>query len=179
MRRTAGAFLAVVLMAGSLGLPAELSAKTRRGALVVVTKSDGARVKGELVSVKPDSLLLLRSGGDLTVPRNRIQSVTVMRRSRMASSALKGFIFGALPGVAWGIGYGDSGSHGIRTPVKAGAFTGVLGLAIGMAAGRGEKAESVVPLADLGEPAATGNWEKLVPYSRAERQKTAAKRPRP
>jgi len=179
IKRAAGTFIAVVLMAGSLGLPAQLSARTRRGALVVVAKTDGARVRGELVSVKPDSLLLLRGGDDLTIPRNGIHSVSVMRRSRMASSAIKGFIFGALPGVAWGIGYGDSGSHGIRTPVKAGAFTGVLGLAIGMAAGRGEKAESLVPLADLGEPAATGNWEKLVPYSRAERQKTAAKRPRP
>lgn len=179
MRRAAGTFIAVVLMAGSLGLPAELSAKTMRGALVVVAKTDGARVRGELVSVEPDSLHLLRGGDYLTIPREKTLSVTIMRRSRMASSALKGFIFGALAGVSWGVTYSDAHVHHIPTPVKAGAFTGVLGLAIGMAVARGEKVESVVPLADLGEPAANGNWEKLVPYSRAERQKTTAKRPRP
>jgi len=170
MRRAAGTFIAVVLMAGSLGLPAELSAKTRRGALVVVAKTDGARVRGELVSVEPDSLHLLRGGDYLTIPREKTLSVTIMRRSRMASSALKGFIFGALAGVSWGVTYSDAHVHHIPTPVKAGAFTGVLGLAIGMAVSRGEKVESVIPLAGPSGLVADDSWNALRDYSREVRR---------
>lgn len=169
MNRTAGKSAVVVIVAGLLVMPAGLWARTKRGALVVAAKSDGIQVKGELVSVQPDSLLILRGGDVLTIPRNKVHSVTLMRRSRMASSALKGFIFGALPGVAWGISYGDSGAHGIRTPVKAGAFTGGIGLLIGLAVGRGEKAESVIPFAGLDGPAADENWSVLRALSREVR----------
>ncbi|MCU0243678.1 MAG: hypothetical protein MUE80_02800 [Acidobacteria bacterium] len=166
---TSGRSLALIL-AVVLAIPTGLRAGSKRGALVVVAKSDGIQVKGELVSVKTDSLLILRGGDVLTIPRHKVHSVTLMRRSRMASSALKGFIFGALPGVAWGISYGDSVVHGIRTPVKAGAVTGILGLAIGMAVSRGEKAESVIPFAGLDGPAADENWNALRALSREVRR---------
>ena len=170
MNRTAGRFTVMVIVAGLLVMPAGLWAKTKRGALVVVAKSDGIQVKGELVSVQSDSLLILRGGDVLTIPRQKVHAVTLMRRSRMASSALTGFVFGALPGVAWGISYGDSVVHGIRTPVKAGAFTGGIGLLIGLAVSRGEKAESVIPLAGLDGPAADERWNALSAHSREYRR---------
>ena len=173
MNRSAGKFAIVVIVAGLLVMPAGLWAKTKRGALVVVAKSDGIQVRGELVSVQSDSLLVLRGGDVLTIPRQKVHSVTLMRRSRMASSALRGFILGALPGVAWGINYGDSGVHGIRTPVKAGAFTGGIGLLIGLAVGHGEKVDSVVPFAGLDGPAADGNWNALRAHSRENRRSEA------
>lgn len=176
MDHTAGKFIAVVLMAGLLGLPAGLSAKTRRGALVILTKVDGAAVKGELVSVKSDSLLLLKSGDALTIPRGRVHSVTIMRRSRMASSALAGFTFGALAGVSWGIGYGDSHAHGLPPSVKAGAFAGGLGLVIGIGVSRREKVESFIPFAGLTGPGADENWDRLRAYSREERRAEAVRR---
>ncbi|MCK7514954.1 MAG: hypothetical protein MZV70_70415 [Desulfobacterales bacterium] len=91
MRSSTAKLLVCALIIGTLCLPSALSAKARRGALVVLTKVDGAEVKGELVSVKPDSLLLFKSGDALTIPRGRVHSVTIMRRSRMASGALTGF----------------------------------------------------------------------------------------
>jgi hypothetical protein len=165
MNHATGKFIAVVLMAGLLGLPAGLSAKARRGALVVLTKVDGAEVKGELVSVKPDHLLLLKSGDVLTIPRGRVHSVTIMRRSRMASGALTGFTAGVLAGVSWGISYGDSHAHGIPPSVQAGAFAGGLGLIIGMAVSRGEKVESVISFAGLTGPDADERWNALRAYS--------------
>lgn len=170
MNRTAGKFVIVVIVAGLLVMPAGLWAKTKRGALVVVAKFDGIQVKGELVSVQPDSLLILRGGDALTIPRHKVHSVILMRRSRRASSALKGFIFGALPGVALGVAYGDSGTHGLETPRKAAAFTGALGLVIGMAAGHGEKVDSVIPFAGLDGPAADERWNALRALSREVRR---------
>lgn len=168
--RTAATVLTCTIVVSLLFQAPDLAAQERRGADLIVTKLDGTRVAGELIAVKSDSLLLLRSGDVLTVPRHKIRSVTLMRRSQMASGALKGFVFGALPGVAWGISYGDSGTHGIRTPVKAGAFCGVLGLAIGMAVSRGEKAESIIPFAGVDGPAADDNWNALRAHSREGRR---------
>ena len=168
--------LLALVLAGCLLFPSPLSAKARRGALVILTKVDGAEVKGELVSVKPDLLLLLKSGDVLAIPRGRLHSVTIMRRSRMASGALTGFTAGVLAGVSWGISYGDSAVHGIRTPVTAGAFAGGLGLIIGMAVSRGEKVESVIPFAGLTGPDADERWNALRAYSREERRAEAVRR---
>jgi hypothetical protein len=169
MRSSTVKLLVCALIIEILCLPSALSAKARRGALVVLTKVDGAEVKGELVSVKPDSLLLLKSGDALTIPRVRVHSVTIMRRSRMASGALTGFTAGVLAGVSWGLSTGYV--HGVHPSVTAGAFAGVLGLAIGMAVSRGEKVESVIPLAGLTGPAADENWDKLRAYSKEGRLK--------
>jgi hypothetical protein len=172
IRLTAGVLAAALFLAG----PAGLSARPKRGAEVIVTKLDGNMAKGELVSVKPDSLLVLRKGAALTIPRGKVRSVSIMRRSKMASGALTGFTTGALLGVMWGLDRGPDAIHG-HPAVPAGAVAGGLGLVIGMAAGRGEKVESVVPLAGLTGPAADERWNALGAYSRVGRRAKLTRSP--
>lgn len=169
---------AIILAVCLLALPPGLAAKGKRGALIILSKVDGTEVKGELVSVRPDSLLLLRSGDALTIPRDRVRSVALIRRSRMASGALTGFTAGALFGVFWGIGYGDA-VHGPSPSVTAGTVLGGLGLVIGMATSRGEKVESVIPFAGPAGPAADERWNALGDHSREGRLKETVKRPGP
>ena len=176
--KIAGSAIIAFAVAALLAAPSGLAAKGRRGALIILTKTDGAEVKGELVSVKPDSLLLLRSGDALTIPRDKVHSVTLMRRSRKASGALTGFTIGALVGVVW-MRHDGGVMEEISTPVKAGAICGGLGLVIGMVAGRGEKVENVIPFAELAGPAADERWIALGAYSREGRLKATAKRPGP
>jgi len=163
-------------VAALLAAPGGLAAKGRRGALIMLTKADGAEVKGELVSVKPDSIMLLRSGDAITIPRDKVHSVTLMRRSRRGSGALTGFTIGALLGAVW-MRHDGGVMEDISTPVKAGAILGGLGLVIGMVASRGEKVEAVIPFAELAGPAANETWIALRAHSREGRLKATAKRP--
>src|SRR5512137_2623847 len=100
--KIAGSAIVACVVAALLVAPSGLAAKGKRGALIKLLKVDGAEVKGELVSVKLDSIILLRSGYVLTIPRDKVRSVTLMRRSRKASGALTGLTIGGLVGVAWG-----------------------------------------------------------------------------
>ena len=172
--KIAGSAIIAFAVAALLAAPGGLAAKGRRGALIKLMKVDGAAVKGELISVKPDSVRLLRSGDVLTIPRDKVHSVALMRRSRKASGALTGFTFGALLGVIWT--RGGAPVSELTTPVKGGAIFGGLGLVIGMVASRGEKVETVIPLAALAGPAANERWNALRAYSREGRLKTAAKK---
>jgi hypothetical protein len=155
--------------------PAGLSARPKRGAEVIVTKLDGNMAKGELVLVKPDSLLVFRGGVTLTIPRDRVHSVSIQRRSRTARAALTGFAYGAMAGILLGLTYHDSGHSSPAVPL--GAVAGGLGLIIGVAARRGEKVESVVPLAGLTGPAADERWNALGAYSRVGRRAKLTRSP--
>jgi hypothetical protein len=168
--------ITAIAVAALLAAPAGLEAKGRRGDLIILTKVDGAPIRGELISVRPESLLV-RSGGEaFTIPRPKIQSVTILRRSRTASGALTGFTIGAALGIAWGIARGPDPIHG-HPAIPAGAVGGGLGLIIGLATSRGEKVESVVALAGLAGPAADEKWNTLRARSREGRRGAAARRP--
>ena len=73
--------IASTLAVSLLVLPAGLAAKEKRGADLVVAKIDGSKVSGELIAVKPDSLLLLSAGMDLSIPLVDIRDVRIVRRS--------------------------------------------------------------------------------------------------
>jgi hypothetical protein len=177
MNRTTGKFIAGVLMAGLLGLPAGLSAKQRRGVTLVVTKLDGAQVSGELIAVRPDSILLLRNGADLSILRVKIHSVQILRRSKRGSGILLGFLAGASGGFLAGLGYGDTHVHGMETPLKAGAFFGGLGALIGFLVSPGGGVDSALSFTGLSSVAAAKNWKTLHAYSRAGQREKTARRP--
>jgi len=63
MKRSTERILALALIASLLILPPGLSAKGKRGATLVITRTDGPLVTGELIAAKPDSLLLLSTAG--------------------------------------------------------------------------------------------------------------------
>jgi len=164
VRLVSSVLVIVLFIAG----PAGLEAKGRRGALIILTKVDGTQVKGELFLVKPDSLVVLRRGAALTIPRGMVHSVSIQRRSGTARGALSGFVTGAMIGIFLGITNDD---HSHASPaVPVGAVAGGLGLLIGVAFSRGEKIESAVPLAGLAGPAADERWNALRAHSRVGRR---------
>ncbi len=135
--------IALALIVSLILLPAALPAKARQGASVVVARTDGSKVSGELIAVKQDSLVLLSPiGKDDSVAVADIWAVTIKKPSK----AGKGFLYGALiGGVAGGV-FGavtptDSGYQALAVAVVAfvgAAAGGLIGLGLGAAAGTDE-----------------------------------------
>ena len=89
-------FTALLLVFSLLMLSVNLYAKERRGAKLIVMKKDGQRIKGELITVKPNSLLLLdKEGKDVSVGIADIKVIKIMKKLGVARGALVGFLWGA------------------------------------------------------------------------------------
>ena len=110
-----------------------LIAKERRGAELIVYKLDSTQVKGELIAVKPASLLLLDdySGSDISVSIGDINKIKIIKGSRL--------IMGAAIGALAGIGAGVLAGHmfpGISDGANiAPFFLGMLGGGAGLITG--------------------------------------------
>lgn len=157
--------IAVSLVIVLSALPGGLSAKVRKGATVVVTRLDGSQARGELVAVKPDSLLLSIEGTDLAVPLPDIDAVRVVRKSR---AVLYGGV-GAGAGLA-GMGLlvaqgGGDGDYGTEYTLLGGG----IGLIAGAIAGTITGIDRKFPIA--GRPAAevARYWARLASYAREKR----------
>ncbi len=124
-----------------LGLPMSLSARERRGADVVVTTKEEQTIAGELIAVKPSSLLLLTSAGkDESIDIAGIREIKVAKKSRAGKGALYGFLAGAAAGIALAYALRDTEEavKPIIYPVGAaagGAAGALIGLGIGALAG--------------------------------------------
>ena len=98
MRKTIAVFLVFSLLWLSGGLFAE-----KKGAEIVIQKKDGQRIKGELIAVKKDSLLLMeeRYGEDITVGIEDIEMIKIVKKSKAGMGALFGLLAGgAIGGVS-------------------------------------------------------------------------------
>jgi len=76
-------------------------AKERRGADLVITKTDGQQISGELIAVKPSSLLLLDSqtGGDLSIKIEEIAIIKIIKKSKAWTIGAMGLGVGAVFGL--------------------------------------------------------------------------------
>ncbi len=84
--------LSLFLIFFLLALSGNLYAKMR-GAKLIVTKKDGQQVQGELITVKPNSLLLLNTEGrDVSVGIADIKVIRVMKKSKALLGAGMGAI---------------------------------------------------------------------------------------
>lgn len=83
-----------------------LLAKEREGAQLVITKIDGTVIYGELIGVKQDSTLLLKSpsvpGGSIDV--SEVKIIKIVKGSNAGTGFLLGLLAGAAVGVAIGAG---------------------------------------------------------------------------
>ena len=130
MKKRFGNLVATVLALLILVLPGALSARERRGANLVITLKDGHFVTGELIAVKPDSLLLLAEK-DESVDLAGIRSIRIVRKSKARLGGLYGSLAGTLSG---GIEVALEG--GTRTEIGLGlVFGGILGGAVGLGVG--------------------------------------------
>jgi small nuclear ribonucleoprotein (snRNP)-like protein len=102
MNPTSKKFIALFLIFSLMMLPTSLYAK-KRGAKLIVTKKDGQQIKGELITVKPNSLLLLDTEGkDVSVDIEEIKVIRVVKKLGVLKGALAGWLIGGGVGVLLG-----------------------------------------------------------------------------
>ncbi len=93
-------FIALFLVFSLVMLSANLYAKERRGAKLVITKKDGQQIRGELITVKPNSLLLLDTEGkDVSIDIEDIRIIRIVKKSKAGKRALYGFVIGGISGI--------------------------------------------------------------------------------
>jgi len=86
-------FIALFLVFSLVMLSTNLYAKERRGAKLIVTKKDGQLIEGELITVKPNSLLLLDTEGkDESVDIADIKIIRIVKKSKALLGAGLGLI---------------------------------------------------------------------------------------
>ncbi|MGB2907203.1 MAG: hypothetical protein WBB73_08875 [Candidatus Aminicenantaceae bacterium] len=97
--------LLVLVLVCILVFPLGLTAKEKKGADLLVEKLDGTQVRGELITVKDSSLLLLdrESGADVSVDVKDIKVITSVKKSKALQGAGLGFLISAvsLSVLAW------------------------------------------------------------------------------
>ncbi len=123
-------------------LSANLYAKERRGAKLIVTKKDGQQIRGELITVKPNSLLLLDTEGkDVSVDIVDIKVIRIVKKSNVGKGALYGLLIGGAAGALLGFASGDDESDFLlnftaeEKALIAGASLGITGLILGVTIG--------------------------------------------
>ncbi len=100
MNDTGKKFISLFLVFSLLMLSVNLYAKERRGAKLIITQKDGQWINGELITVKPNSLLLLNNEGkDVSVDIADIKIIVIVKKSK----ALLGSGLGFLIGAGWGM----------------------------------------------------------------------------
>ncbi len=139
MNPTSKKFIALFLVFFLMMLSANLYAKERRGAKLIITKKDGQQVQGELITVKPNSLLLLNTDGkDESVDMADIKVIRIVKKSKALLAAGLGFLIGAAVGAAVG-GSLEAGwiDHGIEISAWIGGLIfGAMGGFIVASAGK-------------------------------------------
>lgn len=111
-------------------------AKEKKGATLIIQKKDGTRVKGELIAVKENSIILLerRSGVDITLDTREIYTVRIYRNSWFPAS------LGLISGIAIGVEVSNQIDPQTRTFMDFAPFFALLGismagLTVGLVAG--------------------------------------------
>lgn len=94
MKKKGEKLTALILVLSLVALSGNLMAAERKGVKLVIQKTDGQEITGELVTVKRDSLLLLdaETGTDSTVNLRVIDVITVDNKSLMFELGLGGFL---------------------------------------------------------------------------------------
>jgi len=124
--------LSLFLVFFLLALSGNLYAKERRGAKLQITKKNGIQTAGELITVKPNSLLLLNTEGrDVSVDITDIKVIRVVKKSQVEKSALYGCLIGAGLGFMTGLISGDDPPGTWFVPMTAGQKAAIGGVALG------------------------------------------------
>ena len=91
-------FISLFLVFSLVTLSANLYAKERRGAKLIITKKDGQLIEGELITVKPTSILLLNTEGkDVSASVEEILIIRVVKKSKfLLGASIGGFIGGVV-----------------------------------------------------------------------------------
>jgi hypothetical protein len=135
-------FISLFLIFSLMMLSANLYPKERRGAKLIITKKDGHQIEGELITVKPNSLLLLDTEGkDVSVDIADIKVIRIVKKSKVLKGMGIGLLIGAGGGALLGFAMGEPEylSPGLQfrdftaeqKALVLGVLLGAVGLAIG------------------------------------------------
>jgi hypothetical protein len=81
----------------------------KKGAKLIITKKDGQLIEGELITVKPNSFLLLNTDGkDVSVDIEDIRVILIVKKSRFLQSLGMGVLIGAGAGAIIGFALGET-----------------------------------------------------------------------
>ncbi len=127
-------FIALFLVSSVLALSANLYAKERRGAILIITKKDGEQIQGELIAVKKDSLLLFIGVG-VSVDISEIKVIKIVKKSKVLQGIGLGLLIGGGGGGLLALGFGSrdfmGGSTALEDAAVGGIFFGAIGLLVG------------------------------------------------
>ena len=138
-----------------------LDAKERRGAQLKITQKDGGQREGELIAVKPGSLLLQSaSGGDVSVELAAIDTIKIVKRSKIGKAALIGGGVGAAFGVIAGIVSPGFTSRGVAA-LEGAALFGAGGAAVGGLTGLIISQPETIKIGGMDENRLRATMEKL------------------
>jgi len=99
-------FVSLFLIFSLLTVSGNLMAKERRGAELIIQKKDGQQVRGELIAVKENSLLMLVSEADVSIDISDIKVITIVKESKALEWAFLGVLVGG--GIGTLLGYQKS-----------------------------------------------------------------------
>jgi len=110
----------------------ESSKERKHGAKLIITKKDGQQIKGELIAVKKDSLLLFHTkiSDAYVVGIKNIKVIRIVKNSKVLLAVGLGFLIGATVGVGVGGQLSEAWWRDQRTEICAviGGFAfGILG----------------------------------------------------
>ncbi len=134
MNPTSKKFMSLFLVFSLVILSMNLYAKERRGAKLIITKKDGQLIEGEIITVKPNSLLLLDTEGkDVSVDIADIKVIRIVKKSKAGKAALLGGLFGGLSGALVAVyTYEEAWTGaGVGVPILYGLILGAIGGGIG------------------------------------------------
>jgi len=147
MNPTGKRFVSLFLVFSLMMLSVNLYAKERQGAKLMVTKKDGQHVEGELITVKPNSLLLLDTEGkDVSVDVVDIKIIRIVKKSKAwdAGDAGIGFLVGGGVGAL----IGAFGEYPGLMAIIYGLIGGGIGVIVGVGIGAGDKTYQIEGMSD-------------------------------
>ena len=138
VRRAAASMGTVGLLAALGAQPQAALGRGRTAGATVVVTTGGAAVKGELIGVREDAIVLMSERGDNTILVSEIDNVRIVKRAPIVGLGLLGLVVGGAVGLlaAPHIHNEDPLGEGIINLVKDFAYASI-GCIIGIGAGVG------------------------------------------
>jgi hypothetical protein len=121
-------------------LSENMFAGERKGADLIIQKINGQQVRGELIAVKQNSLILLdrNSGADINITIEEIEAIRIIKKSKLLAGAGLGLVIGggisALSFFAGGDVWNSDGSL-FASAEEMAAFGAILGGFMGVIVG--------------------------------------------
>lgn len=152
-------FTALFLVFSLMTLSVNLYAKERRGAKLIITKLDGQLIKGELIAVKPNSLLLLNTEEkDVSVGVVDIKVIKAVKKSKALVGAGIGLLIGSAVGFLEGTLLDGWDTF---KPLSHGIICGCLGLLLGGIFGANMGRDEIIRFENQPAPTIESYLDKL------------------